>query len=91
MQVEDLEKSGGNTRDAAMYLAPSKWDSNSNPKPESGQRDKIKRFIEQKYVDKRWFEIPKKEAEKPKEDKKPEVSALLQPLLLSNDAQTSTP
>jgi hypothetical protein len=51
-EVEALEVSGGNSRDAGKFLAS--YDSSLYPRPTSMDRERLKEFIRAKYIEKRW-------------------------------------
>jgi len=51
-EVDAIEFSGGNVRDREVFLAA--FDSAVFPRPTSQDRDKLRRFIRMKYIDRRW-------------------------------------
>ena len=56
-EVKAIE-SGGNEKDQAVWLGG--WDSTKFPKPAPGDLEKIRKFIQMKYVERRWYVNPEK-------------------------------
>eukprot|EP00281_Chroomonas_sp_CCMP1168_P033933 CAMPEP_0206256802 /NCGR_PEP_ID=MMETSP0047_2-20121206/24984_1 /ASSEMBLY_ACC=CAM_ASM_000192 /TAXON_ID=195065 /ORGANISM="Chroomonas mesostigmatica_cf, Strain CCMP1168" /LENGTH=175 /DNA_ID=CAMNT_0053683311 /DNA_START=94 /DNA_END=617 /DNA_ORIENTATION=- len=56
-EVRNIE-AGGNDKDRAIYLG--KWREKDFPIPEAGDKARIRKFIELKYQEKRWYLDPAK-------------------------------
>jgi hypothetical protein len=56
-EVKNIEN-GGNEKDQAVWLGS--WDPAAVPKPAPGDLDKIRKFIQMKYVERRWYVSPEK-------------------------------
>lgn len=64
--VTDVEllEAGGNERAAQSWQC--RWRPEDYPEPESGDMDKIRDFIRQKFVEKRWYRPPPAEVAQPR-------------------------
>ena len=58
-EVRAIEN-GGNEKDQAVWLGS--WDPARFPKPAPGDLEKIRKFIQMKYVERRWYVSPEKAA-----------------------------
>ena len=58
-EVRAIEN-GGNDKDQATWLGT--WEPAKFPKPAPGDLEKIRKFIQMKYVEKRWYLSPEKVA-----------------------------
>ena len=51
-------ENGGNEKDQVVWLGS--WDPVTFPKPAPGDLEKIRKFIQMKYVERRWHVRPEK-------------------------------
>ena len=56
-EVKAIEN-GGNEKDQAIWLGA--WDPAKFPKPAPGDLEKIRKFMQMKYVERRWYVNPEK-------------------------------
>ena len=56
-EVKTIEN-GGNEKDQAVWLGS--WEPTTFPKPAPGDLEKIRKFIQMKYVERRWYVSPEK-------------------------------
>eukprot|EP00292_Cryptomonas_paramecium_P033900 CAMPEP_0113665456 /NCGR_PEP_ID=MMETSP0038_2-20120614/2316_1 /TAXON_ID=2898 /ORGANISM="Cryptomonas paramecium" /LENGTH=107 /DNA_ID=CAMNT_0000580813 /DNA_START=278 /DNA_END=597 /DNA_ORIENTATION=- /assembly_acc=CAM_ASM_000170 len=56
-EVKAIEN-GGNDKDQAIWLGG--WNPSQFPKPSPGDQEKIRKFIQMKYVERRWYVDPEK-------------------------------
>merc|ERR1719199_913689 len=60
-EVEELEK-GGNTVNAESFMA--RWSKQEAPEPDSNDPQRVRTFLRQKYVEKRWWRALSEKAPK---------------------------
>ncbi len=52
-EVKAIEASGGNPHDSEVWLA--RWDASLFPRPAPNSLERIRKFIQMKYIERRWY------------------------------------